>query len=117
MITLAPAALERVRGYLSETPDAIGLRFGVPIYTVEAVLSEAGIILSDLEEEEADADDSGEEEAEEIVEQVLEEEQTDQIMKMFGEVIAMSDETFDKVNCFVCLYQNQIIHLPHDNFL
>ena len=45
---------------------AIGLRFGVPIYTVEAVLSEAGIILSDLEEEEADADETGEEEAEEI---------------------------------------------------
>lgn len=31
---------------------AIGLRFGVPIYTVESVLSEAGIILSDLEDEE-----------------------------------------------------------------
>src|SRR5687767_1336845 len=31
---------------------AIGLRFGVNIYTVESVLSEAGIILSDLEEEE-----------------------------------------------------------------
>lgn len=31
---------------------AIGLRFGVPIYTVESVLSEAGIVLSDLEEEE-----------------------------------------------------------------
>jgi bifunctional DNase/RNase len=31
---------------------AIGLRFGVDIYTVESVLSEAGIILSDLEEEE-----------------------------------------------------------------
>ena len=29
MITLAPAALERVRGYLAETPDALGLRFGV----------------------------------------------------------------------------------------
>ncbi len=29
MITLAPAALERVRGYLAETPSAIGLRFGV----------------------------------------------------------------------------------------
>lgn len=29
MITLAPAALERVRGYLAETPAAIGLRFGV----------------------------------------------------------------------------------------
>ncbi len=28
-VTLAPAALERVRGYLAETPDAIGLRFGV----------------------------------------------------------------------------------------
>jgi bifunctional DNase/RNase len=29
---------------------AIGLRFGVPIFTVESVLSEAGIILSDLDE-------------------------------------------------------------------
>ncbi|NEM99018.1 bifunctional nuclease family protein [Pontibacter burrus] len=38
---------------------AIGLRFGVPIYTVESVLSEAGIILSDLEEEEEEtAEDS-----------------------------------------------------------
>ena len=36
---------------------AIGLRFGVPIYTVESVLSEAGIILSDLEEEEEDNDE------------------------------------------------------------
>ena len=31
---------------------AIGLRFGVPIFTVETVLSEAGIILSDLDESE-----------------------------------------------------------------
>lgn len=29
MIILAPAALDRIRGYLSETPAAIGLRFGV----------------------------------------------------------------------------------------
>ena len=29
MITLAPAALERIRGYLAETPAAMGLRFGV----------------------------------------------------------------------------------------
>ncbi|GHA61565.1 bifunctional nuclease family protein [Pontibacter akesuensis] len=36
---------------------AIGLRFGVPIYTVESVLSEAGIILSDLEEEEDESDE------------------------------------------------------------
>ncbi|QNF34165.1 bifunctional nuclease family protein [Adhaeribacter swui] len=35
---------------------AIGLRFGVNIYTVESVLSEAGIILSDLEEEEEEDD-------------------------------------------------------------
>ena len=42
---------------------AIGLRFGVPIYTVEQVLSEAGIILSDLEsetDEDADEPDSDE---------------------------------------------------------
>ena len=36
---------------------AIGLRFGVPIFTVESVLSEAGIILSDLDEADADAED------------------------------------------------------------
>ncbi|MFD2247626.1 bifunctional nuclease domain-containing protein [Pontibacter ruber] len=36
---------------------AIGLRFGVPIYTVESVLSEAGIILSDLEEEEEETEE------------------------------------------------------------
>jgi iron-sulfur cluster assembly protein len=28
-ITLAPAALERVRSYLAESPAALGLRFGV----------------------------------------------------------------------------------------
>lgn len=28
-ITLAPAALERIREYIATTPDAIGLRFGV----------------------------------------------------------------------------------------
>ena len=36
---------------------AIGLRFNVPIYTVESVLSEAGIILSDLEDEEEESDE------------------------------------------------------------
>jgi hypothetical protein len=36
---------------------AIGLRFGVPIFTVESVLSEAGIILSDLDESAEDADE------------------------------------------------------------
>ena len=28
-ITLAPAALQRIQGYLAETPGAVGLRFGV----------------------------------------------------------------------------------------
>jgi uncharacterized protein len=36
---------------------AIGLRFGVPIFTVESVLSEAGIILSDLDEGDTEADE------------------------------------------------------------
>ncbi|TGE15416.1 bifunctional nuclease family protein [Hymenobacter elongatus] len=43
---------------------AIGLRFGVPIFTVESVLSEAGIILSDLDEtteDDADEDDDEDE--------------------------------------------------------
>ena len=39
---------------------AIGLRFGVPIFTVENVLSEAGIILSDLDEGENEADEEDE---------------------------------------------------------
>jgi bifunctional DNase/RNase len=41
---------------------AIGLRFGVPIYTVESVLSEAGIILSDLDETGEDTDEDDEDE-------------------------------------------------------
>ncbi|MGY2132808.1 bifunctional nuclease domain-containing protein [Hymenobacter sp. HD11105] len=40
---------------------AIGLRFGVPIFTVESVLSEAGIILSDLDEGAEDASDDDDE--------------------------------------------------------
>ena len=41
---------------------AIGLRFGVPIFTVESVLSEAGIILSELDENAEDSDDEDEDE-------------------------------------------------------
>lgn len=46
---------------------AIGLRFGVPIYTVESVMSEAGIILSDLDDatEADDEDDTDEDDVEE----------------------------------------------------
>lgn len=44
---------------------AIGLRFGVPIFTVESVLSEAGIILSDMDEAaEEDEDDRDEDDDE-----------------------------------------------------
>ena len=39
---------------------AIGLRFGVPIFTVENVLSEAGIILSDLDEGDTENDEEDE---------------------------------------------------------
>jgi iron-sulfur cluster assembly protein len=28
-VTLAPAALDRIRGYIASTPGAVGLRFGV----------------------------------------------------------------------------------------
>jgi bifunctional DNase/RNase len=51
---------------------AIGLRFGVPIFTVESVLSEAGIILTDLDEaegnepEEDDEDEDSDDEDDEI---------------------------------------------------
>jgi uncharacterized protein len=44
---------------------AIGLRFGVPIYTVESVLSEAGIILSDLDENVDDTDDEDDQDEDE----------------------------------------------------
>jgi len=40
---------------------AIGLRFGVPIFTVESVLSEAGIILSDLDEAESETEEDEDE--------------------------------------------------------
>lgn len=44
---------------------AIGLRFGVPIYTVESVLSEAGIILSDLDENVDDTEDEDDQDEDE----------------------------------------------------
>jgi len=50
---------------------AIGLRFNVPIYTFENILSEAGIVLSDMNEEDMDEDEDEEpEEMEEEKEEV-----------------------------------------------
>lgn len=46
----------RVQSTIDARPSdaiAIGLRFNVPIYTVEAIMSEAGILLSDISAEEA----------------------------------------------------------------
>lgn len=43
---------------------AIGLRFGVPIYTVESVISEAGIILSDLDETDGENEEEDDEDEE-----------------------------------------------------
>lgn len=74
---------------------AIGLRFGVPIYTVESVLSEAGIILSDLEEEE-------EEESEEMAvkssaaststsKESLSQTSVDELNKMLNEALEKED--------------------------
>ena len=51
---------------------AIGLRFDVPIYTYETILSEAGIVLSDEEEEDADR-----EKAPEIKKSVVKKEKKD----------------------------------------
>lgn len=41
---------------------AIGLRFDVPIYTFENILSEAGIVLSDIEEDDDDQEEESDEE-------------------------------------------------------
>jgi uncharacterized protein len=40
---------------------AIGIRFDVPIYTYETILSEAGIVLNEFNDEEEDDDDDDEE--------------------------------------------------------
>ncbi len=44
---------------------AIGLRFGVSIFTVESVLSEAGIVLSELDEAEGDEENDTDEDDDE----------------------------------------------------
>lgn len=75
---------------------AIGLRFNVPIYTVETVLSEAGIILSDLEDEEEDElDETSEPKAEakpsaEKKEKITEV-SVDELNKMLEDALAKED--------------------------
>ncbi len=76
---------------------AIGLRFNVPIYTVETVLSEAGIILSDLEDEDEDSelDETSETKAEskpatEKKEKITET-SVEELNKMLEEALAKED--------------------------
>jgi bifunctional DNase/RNase len=71
---------------------AIGLRFGVPIYTVESVLSEAGIILSDLEDEEEE-DEMAEIESSEkpAKKSSMAEVSTDELNKMLTEALEKED--------------------------
>lgn len=75
---------------------AIGLRFGVPIYTVESVLSEAGIILSDLEEEEEDSSDemtvkSSSSTASSSAKEPLNQTSVDELNKMLNEALEKED--------------------------
>lgn len=74
---------------------AIGLRFGVPIYTVESVLSEAGIILSDLEEEEDESEEmtikSTSSSASSGTKEPLNQTSVDELNKMLNEALEKED--------------------------
>ncbi|MEY3452045.1 MAG: hypothetical protein RL711_1873 [Bacteroidota bacterium] len=74
---------------------AIGLRFGVPIYTTESILSEAGIVLSDTEEED-EVDETHEvvESKSKTKEELMKEMSVDQLNGMLEE--AISNEDYEK---------------------
>jgi bifunctional DNase/RNase len=74
---------------------AIGLRFGVPIYTTESILSEAGIVLSDTDEEE-EVDETHEvvESKSKTKEELMKEMTVDQLNGMLEE--AISNEDYEK---------------------
>ncbi|WP_276496187.1 bifunctional nuclease family protein [Pontibacter litorisediminis] len=74
---------------------AIGLRFGVPIYTVESVLSEAGIILSDLEEEEDENEEMSVKSSSSVsssgTKESLSQTSVDELNKMLNEALEKED--------------------------
>lgn len=71
---------------------AIGLRFNVGIYTNEAILTEAGIVLTDEEEEITDVKRKTSESASpEPVAKKLEDLPSDQLNKMLDEALAKED--------------------------
>src|SRR5688572_26002891 len=74
---------------------AIGLRFNVPIYTVESVLSEAGIILSDLEDEDEENDELSTEPKAETKpvekKESIKETSTEELNKLLEDALAKED--------------------------
>lgn len=71
---------------------AIGLRFNVGIYTNEAILTEAGIVLTDEEEEITDVRQKASESASpEPVSKKLEDLPSDQLNKMLDEALSKED--------------------------
>lgn len=72
---------------------AIGIRFGVPVYTTEKIMSEAGIVLSDLEEEDDDDVDLLVEEEEEKVELPLDEKPSEELKVIMEK--ALIDENYE----------------------
>ena len=73
---------------------AIGLRFGVPIYTTESILSEAGIVLSDTEEEEEAEIHEVAESKSKTKEELMKEMSVEQLNGMLEE--AISNEDYEK---------------------
>jgi bifunctional DNase/RNase len=76
---------------------AIGLRFNVPIYTYEFILSEAGIVMSDFPEEEDDDDEDlveAEEAGNKSFTDMLKDTGTDQLRSMLDD--ALSQEDYEK---------------------
>lgn len=71
---------------------AIGLRFNVDIYTNEAILTEAGIVLTDEEEEVTDVKQKSSESSKpEPVAKKMEDLPSDQLNKMLDEALALED--------------------------
>ena len=73
---------------------AIGIRFGVKIYTYENILSEAGIVLSDFEAEEGSEDEDEEPEISPSREAGLKGFSLDELQKALDE--ALGEEDYEK---------------------
>lgn len=70
---------------------AIGLRFGVPIYTFESVLSEAGIVLTDEEGEKETTTAKSESKKNKPLREQLKDMSTDRLKTMLDEALKQED--------------------------